>query len=217
MKYLIRVEDGEAISNKIPIKNVLDTLNLENDNNHQLLLEEGYRFVVLNEEPTNNDMTKEAVEYFLPSDDGGNSYIQHWVIEDKPDLSEEERNNLIIESNNIALQEKLNSLKAAYSHAKTIASIDTGLGFKVNARSTDIENLKSGKAAGLLSIRDYDNQSQTITLEDYDTIISAIQNKIVSDLQAKWAKEDALNAIDLTQYESLDEINNFEVDLILEN
>ena len=105
---------------------------------------------------------------------------------------------------------KLVELRDSYLRATYRPSVDTGLGFSVDAGRTDLENYKMGKASNLLTVVDNNGVSHTITLSDYDTIITAIEQYYIACLQTKWATKEQILAIDLdgsTWKEDLEAIN----------
>lgn len=83
--------------------------------------------------------------------------------------------------------------------------VDTGLGFAVDGGYADVENLKVGRAMGLTQVKDADNIMQTITLDQWDTIIGAAQARGLALYQTKWQTEDAINAA--TSMQALEEIS----------
>ena len=106
----------------------------------------------------------------------------------------------------IAKRVKLDRLSKRFARVrKSRPRVDTGLGFAVDGGYEDVENLKVGRAMGLTTVKDADNVMQTITLDQWDTIIGAAQAKGLSLYQAKWQTEDAINAA--TSVQALEEIS----------
>lgn len=90
-----------------------------------------------------------------------------------------------------AIEECSNVAKALLSGRP---AVDTGLGFSVDGGRDDLQNFEGGKVLGLTTIRDVDNATHTITVGDWDTIITAVRTHALQIYQAKWDYEAAVNA-----------------------
>ena len=83
--------------------------------------------------------------------------------------------------------------------------VDTTLGFDVDGSYEDLKNFETGKEFNILTVKDADGINRTITLLDYDTIITAIKQKGLVLYQEKWTEEAMIDAMT-----TLDEIIAYE-------
>lgn len=99
-------------------------------------------------------------------------------------------------------QEKLDELKEVFLQksarprvAVSLPREETPLTFAVDGSYADLTNFQTGKALGLLQVRDADDAMRDIILSDYDTIILAIQANGLALMQAKWTHEAQINML----------------------
>jgi hypothetical protein len=144
--------------------------------------------------PVSNDVTKIYVETTpILGEDG--LCRRNYSLQDYEDVAED---NVEIEKDNILSQQML-LVSHYYNTAIARPEVDTGLGFSVDGGAEDLANFKIGKSQELLKIVDSSNITQTLSsIDDYDTITSAIQAKKISLLEIKWQFKSDLNAIDTT-------------------
>ena len=74
-------------------------------------------------------------------------------------------------------------------------AVDTGLGYSVDGGKHDIENLSLALDVGATTIRDSAGAYQTVDSATLSTIVTTIKQNRVSIIQAKWASDDALEAL----------------------
>jgi len=112
----------------------------------------------------------------------GNKFIIGYTATEKP-ISEVREAMLI-------------DLKEAFSGYSERPKVDTGLGYFVDGGRNDLTNFQIGKEFGFPAVKDANGDMQPITVEQYDTIITAIKAKGVSLYQVKWSKEDEIKALE---------------------
>lgn len=198
--YVIKNEGGIPTGYPITIGNLLQTLNLSADTrvNLSLILDNGYFPFNLVQKP--QDTTRQQVKDngLVIGTDG---YVKSdYAMVDKAFADTDMT---------AILNEKLVTLKQGFEAASKRPKVDTGLGFSVDGSHADLQNFKLGQDIGLLSVIDSEGISQTITVEDYATIITAIQVANVALMQTKWDTKALLQGVDLqdpTALASLDAI-----------
>jgi len=89
-------------------------------------------------------------------------------------------------------QFKLDEIKAIVKNAQDNAVINSLVGFTVNARREDIQNIDELITLGVTSFRGADNVMHTVTATDLQTIRAEIVAEGLSLYNRKWAAEDAL-------------------------
>jgi len=87
---------------------------------------------------------------------------------------------------------KLREIKHLVEYEKQNAIITSSLGFTVNARREDIQNIDELITLGVTSFRGADNVMHTVTATDLQTIRAEIVAEGLSLYNRKWAAEDAL-------------------------
>jgi len=88
--------------------------------------------------------------------------------------------------------DKLNEIKNEINYLKQNAVITSSVGFTVNARREDIQNIDELITLGVTSFRGADNVMHTVTATDLQTIRAEIVAEGLSLYNRKWAAEDAL-------------------------
>lgn len=99
---------------------------------------------------------------------------------------------------------KLAEVKEKYLSIRSDPKADTGLGFYVNSSYENLVDFQVGLDAGLLVVRDYNNQYQTVTLVEMQQIVDAIKAFGLSLKQNKWTLESAVEAADLSTISGVD-------------
>lgn len=96
-------------------------------------------------------------------------------------------------------------VEVTLSDGVTIITVDGG--------RDDLDNFQIGKDLQTPFIVDSNNNTITIdpTL-DYDLILTAIKNKGLQYMQAKWDAKAAVNAIDLTSLTAVGDLQNLDID-----
>ncbi len=111
----------------------------------------------------------------------------------------------------------LKDLKESFLSYALRPKVDTGLGFIVDGGRDDIKNFEIGKKYGLEAIKDADGNRHPVTDSDYDTVITAIEQKGMSLYATKWQKEAEINEMgtideivlyEATPYEVQEEITD---------
>jgi len=88
--------------------------------------------------------------------------------------------------------DKLNEIKNEVDYLTQNAAITSSVGFTVNARREDIQNIDELIKLGVTSFRGADNVMHTVTATDLQTIRAEIVAEGLSLYNRKWAAEDAL-------------------------
>jgi len=88
---------------------------------------------------------------------------------------------------------KLEDIKNEVKNLQENSVITSSLGFTVNARREDIQNIDELITLGVTSFRGADNVMHTVTATDLQTIRSEIVAEGLSLYNRKWAAEDALS------------------------
>ena len=83
--------------------------------------------------------------------------------------------------------------------------VDTGLGFEVNGGYTDLADFEEGADLGLKVIRAVDNSMNTVTPEEFQSVLMAIKVRGFAIKGNKWALADSITAA--TTESELDAIN----------
>jgi len=89
-------------------------------------------------------------------------------------------------------QLKAYEIKSLVEYEKQNSVINSSLGFTVNARREDIQNIDELITLGVTSFRGADNVMYTVTAIDLQTIRAEIVAEGMSLYNRKWAAEDAL-------------------------
>jgi len=89
-------------------------------------------------------------------------------------------------------QFKADEIKAEVKNIQENSVIISSLGFTVNARREDIQNIDELITLGVTSFRGADNVMHTVTATDLQTIRSEIVAEGLSLYNRKWTAEDAL-------------------------
>jgi len=89
-------------------------------------------------------------------------------------------------------QLKADEIKSLVEYEKQNSVITSSLGFTVNARREDIQNIDELIVLGVTSFRGADNVMHTVTATDLQTIRAEIVAEGFSLYNRKWAAEDAL-------------------------
>ena len=92
-------------------------------------------------------------------------------------------------------RDKKIELKSLFLEKSERPVIDTGMGFSVSAGYNDLIDFQVGAELGILGVRAYDNNTYPVTAEQMSGIITMIKQNGLLLKQAKWAKEDAIDAI----------------------
>jgi len=203
MQFVIKLENGTPVGNPLLLNNVKNSvIELRHSEKSFFKSEDvepyGYGIFTHKDKPSNTDLTKEYVEIVATEQNTDLEWVQKWRLQDitydTPELKAED----VLRSNTLTLNSKLRDLKASFERASERPSVVTGLGFSVDGAYTDLQNFQIGQRAGLLTIVDVDGTPQTVVLEDYDTIINAIDERGLSLMQIKWDTKDLLALVDLT-------------------
>jgi len=89
---------------------------------------------------------------------------------------------------------KLNEIKNKVDYLKQNAVINSSLGFTVNARREDIQNIDELITLSITLFRGADNLDHQVTAADLQTIRAEIVAEGISLYNRKWAAEDALSS-----------------------
>jgi len=87
---------------------------------------------------------------------------------------------------------KLEDIKNEVRNLQENSVISSSVGFTVNARREDIQNIDELITLGVTSFRGADNVMHTVTATDLQTIRAEIVAEGLSLYNRKWAAEDAL-------------------------
>lgn len=121
------------------------------------------------------------------------------LIEDRLEVNEDGSPMLDEDGNQVVTKGLKDRLKQKNSQEfKTKIArprVATGLGFDVDGSYQDLQNFQVGKEFGILEIKDADGNIHSISLEDYDTIITAIKAKGLELYKAKWVAEAEIDAL----------------------
>jgi len=107
----------------------------------------------------------------------------------------------------------LQSVTDSFLAQCTRLPVDTGLGFSVDGGLNDLQLFELGKTQGILTVRDVDDNTHTIVLEDYNTIIDKINAKGEVTMQYKWDKKDEVKA--LATIDECKEYEHYPYDVLL--
>jgi len=88
--------------------------------------------------------------------------------------------------------DKMQYIKDEIDYLKQNSVITSSVGFTVNARREDIQNIDELIKLGVTSFRGADNVMHTVTATDLQTIRAEIVAEGLSLYNRKWAAEDAL-------------------------
>jgi hypothetical protein len=200
--YVIKNEEGAPTGYPISIENLLQILGLSSDTrvNLSLILDNGY--FPFNLVQTPQDTTRQQVQDngFVIGTDG---YVESDYAMVEKAFADTDMTAI--------LNEKLDILKQGFEVASKRPEVDTGLGFSVDGSHADLQNFKLGQDIGLLSVIDSEGISQTITVEDYATIITAIQVANVALMQTKWDTKALLQGVDLQSPTALASLDAIEI------
>jgi len=89
-------------------------------------------------------------------------------------------------------QFKADEIKVEVKNIQENSVITSSIGFTVNARREDIQNIDELITLGVTSFRGADNVMHTVTATDLHTIRAEIVAEGISLYNRKWAAEDAL-------------------------
>jgi len=202
IQYVIKNEDGNPTGYPITIENLLQVLGLSEDTkvNQSLITDSGYFPFNLVQKP--QDTTRQQVQDngLVIGDDG---YVKSdYVLVDRS----------FADTDMVAiLNEKLGTLKQRFEIAANRPKVDTGLGFFVDGSHADLQNFKLGQDLGLLSMIDSEGTLQVITIEDYATVITAIQVAQLTLMQTNWDAKALLQAVDLESLIAIAELDRIEL------
>lgn len=83
--------------------------------------------------------------------------------------------------------------------------VDTGLGFSVQGGYQDLQNLESARDLGMTYVRASDNQSHSVTPEQWETVITTVKANAAQRFQRKWNIESEIKAApDLNTLRAID-------------
>lgn len=105
----------------------------------------------------------------------GNKWTKHFTYTDK-NLDEVKMN-------------MYTEMKTSFIEKGARPDVSSSLGFTVNGGRDDVTNFEIGKKHALPQVKDSVGVFHTVTLSDYDTIISEIETFGISLYQTKWDKE----------------------------
>ena len=201
IQYVIKNEDGTPTGYPILLDNFLQVIgNVNSRVDQTLITDNGYFPFNLLQKP--QDTTRQQVQDngLVIGTDG---YVKtDYVMVDKA-FSDTDMTDI--------LNEKLSMLKQGFEEVSRRPKVDTGLGFFVDGSHADLQNFKLGQDLGLLSMIDTDGTLQVVTIEDYATVITAIQVAKLTLMQTKWDTKALLQAVDLQSTTSLAEIDAIEL------
>jgi len=103
--------------------------------------------------------------------------------------------------------QKLQNLKEAFTQAKIRPRVDTTLGYDVDGGYEDLTNYENAKILELDTIKDADNNMQSVTAEELDIIIQKIREHGAAQYQRKWTIEAELN--NASTIEELNQVEEF--------
>lgn len=202
IKYVIQNTDGNPTGYPITIENLLQVLGLSDDTkvNQSVITDSGYFPLNLVAKPQNTARQRVQDNGLVIGTDG---YVKSdYVLVDRAfadtDMS-------------AVLNEKLGMLKQRFEAASKRPKVDTGLGFTVDGSHADLQNFKLGQALGLLSVVDSEGVLQVITIEDYATVITAIQVTQLTLMQTNWDAKALLQAVDLESLTAIVELDRIEL------
>lgn len=89
----------------------------------------------------------------------------------------------------------LKDLKQAFLDYADRPRVDTGLGYFVDGARMDRENFEIGKKYALPQVKDADGNMQNVIINDYDTILTAIEMHGISLMITKWDKQLEIEAM----------------------
>jgi hypothetical protein len=112
------------------------------------------------------------------------------------------------------LEEKLKVLSDGLHSQLSRPIVPTTLGFSVDGGIGDLISLEIGRKHERLSIKDSYNSVHVIGIEDYDIIISSIEDKRLSILDTKWGLEQKIKNVDLNTAAGLVELDNIDVNFM---
>ncbi len=200
--YVIKSEEGVPTGHPITVVNLLQTLGLPVDTrvNKSLITDNGY--LPFNLIPKPKDTIRQQVQdNGLVVDEGGYAKRDYVMVAKTFEDTD----------TTAALNEKLSTLKRNFEIVSKRPKVDTGLGFFVDGGPADLQNFKLGQTLGLLSMIDSSGDTQVITIEDYDTVITAIQVANLELMQTKWNAKALLQAVDLQSPTVLEELDAVEL------
>ena len=202
IKYVIQNKDGNPTGYPITIENLLQVLGLSEDTevNQSVITDSGYFPLNLVAKPQNTARQWVQDNGLVIGTDG--CVKSDYVLVDRAfadtDMS-------------AVLNEKLGMLKQRFEAASKRPKVDTGLGFTVDGSHADLQNFKLGQALGLLSVVDSEGVLQVITIEDYATVITAIQVAQLALMQTNWDAKALLQAVDLESLIAIAELDRIEL------
>ena len=103
--------------------------------------------------------------------------------------------------------QKLQDLKEAFTQAKIRPRVDTTLGYQVDGGYEDLTNYENARILELDTIKDADNNMQSVTAEELDTIVQKIREHGAAQYQRKWTIEAELN--NASTIEELNQVEEF--------
>ena len=89
----------------------------------------------------------------------------------------------------------LKDLSEVYKEKKLRPIVDTGLGFSVDGGYSDLQNFIVGKEFELPEVKDTYGEKHSVTLADYDTIITTIKQNGINLFVLKDTKEQEIKAL----------------------
>lgn len=89
----------------------------------------------------------------------------------------------------------LKDLKETFTTLSVRPRVDTSLGYAVDGSRDDLQNFQIGRDLGFPTIVDADDNEHAATLDDYNTIILAIQVKGAELFNTKRTKKAEINAL----------------------
>ena len=91
-------------------------------------------------------------------------------------------------------EDKLARLKQLMNPMLDRQPIDTGLGYSVDGSKDDLFNYLMAKQISSPVVRDSNNVMQSVTIQDWDAIISAVAVQSSSAFAIKWEYSERINA-----------------------
>lgn len=106
-------------------------------------------------------------------------------------------------------EDKLARLKQLMNPMLDRQPIDTGLGYSVDGSKDDLFNYLMAKQISSPVVRDSNNVMQSVTIQDWDTIISAVAVQGSSAFAIKWEYADRINAC-----KTVAEVDAIDIDIV---
>lgn len=159
---------------------------------------------------TSFDVTIKVGDSWLPytcnaEDDGIGSQL--WAIRDTLDIEEYVTPVVDIEDVRSAKLLEISRIAGSFEQTENKDMVLTSsLGFRVNADPKAKRNIDTLIELRVQAFRDYDNQDQSVTLEDLETIKREISLNALNLYNQKWTMQAQVMAL-----ETIEDIKNYEI------